>query len=195
MEWFVVHWKSRATDKLSFGRSRCDTVRDSAAVVLRLRKFRGESQRGFAELRRIDSVVHKRRSQRNLAPALQAGEANVVKSPAKAAAVGTKEMLSLGIRTRRGALIPSEEEQLVLDHWSANGTAKLVPLERIALWREKVSSIELVVADEFEQVAVKIVCSRLRHAVDGCPGVHSVLGHQRTGLHFEFLQGIREGKG
>src|SRR5678815_485228 len=96
MEWFVVHWKSvRATNCASVG------------LVLSPYAIRPQSScavgsfaaRASAALLNCDgSTLLFTKGARSVTwrPALHAGEAKVVKSPAKAAAVGTKEMLSLG---------------------------------------------------------------------------------------------------
>ena len=47
-------------------------------------------------------------------PALQAGEAKAVKSPASIAAVGTNAMMSRWILADRRALVAAEEKQFVL---------------------------------------------------------------------------------
>ena len=83
-------------------------------------------------------------------PALQGGEANAVKSPASIAAVGTNCRVSARVLTESRALVPAEEEQLVLDYRSADRSAELVALQRAALRRKITPRIEQIIAYKFE---------------------------------------------
>ena len=54
-----------------------------------------------------------------------------------------------------GVLIAKEEEQFVLDYRTADGTAKLVPLESIALRRKEIAGVHVPVAQELERIAME----------------------------------------
>src|ERR1700757_4479053 len=65
------------------------------------------------------------------------------------------------VRTQRGSLIAAKEEQLVFPDRSADHTSELVPLVSIARpahgVTEKVIRVQIPVAQEFKQIAVKLV--------------------------------------
>ena len=55
--------------------------------------------------------------------------------------------------------------------------------------------VQLVIAEEIEQVAVEAVAARFGHDIDHAAGMQPVLGRQSVGLHVEFLHRIRERNG
>ena len=87
-------------------------------------------------------------------------------------------------------MVASEEKQFILDHRPAKHSAKLVALQRIPLWSEGIACVQRTIAHEFEQIPVKFVGAGLGYSVNRRRRVLSVLGLQRAGLHFEFLEGI-----
>ena len=89
-------------------------------------------------------------------------------------------------------MVPAEEKQFVLDDRSPEYAAKLVALQPIPLRGERVARIEDFVPNELKQVAVKLVCTRLRYSINCTCGVLSILGRHGTGFNFEFLQRIWE---
>ena len=107
-----------------------------------------------------------------------------------------------GIRRRYlliGSLIPAEEEQLVLDNWTAQHAAKLVAFQTVceplpvgSRRPETICGVELVVAHKPECIAVDLVGARLGHAVDSTTRVVAEIGRQSTGLHLELTQSIRK---
>ena len=78
------------------------------------------------------------------------------------------------ILTGDGVLIAEEEEQLVLLHGTADGAAKLIPLERIASGREEVARVHIAVAEKLERVAMEAVGAGFGHPRDGAAGVDAV---------------------
>src|SRR4029079_560292 len=86
----------------------------------------------------------------------------------------------------------AEEKQPFLHDWSANRSTKLVSFQAVSRGRKSVARIEMFVAQEFEQVAVKLVCSGFRHTVNRACRVMSILGGNSAGLDAEFLQCIRK---
>ena len=89
-------------------------------------------------------------------------------------------------------MIAAEEEQFVFDDRAANDAAVLIALEGVALRREEVSGVEHAVADEFENVAVKLISSRLGHRVNGGRRVITVLSLDGAGFELELLEGVRK---
>src|SRR5581483_11745870 len=57
----------------------------------------------------------------------------------------------------RGALITAEEKEFVLFDWTAERSSKLIALQCIVCGLKKIPCVEKIVADELEQVAVKVV--------------------------------------
>src|SRR2546429_173824 len=92
------------------------------------------------------------------------------------------------------ALIVKEEEGAVFPDRSANGDTELVP----AHWRnlyairvvEKVVGVELVVAQEFIDAAVKIVGSRARHDIHNGGSAEADFRAEIRLLHFELLHSV-----
>ena len=69
------------------------------------------------------------------------------------------------------AFIVSEEKQAVLEDRSARGSSKLVPSEgRGGQCVKEPASVQLVVAQEFEHLAVKAIAPSLGNHIDN-PGI------------------------
>src|SRR5579885_121558 len=90
------------------------------------------------------------------------------------------------------SLEPAEEEQLVADDPAAQRSTELVALERVMNSGERISSIQIAVAQKFEQVAVEAVGARPRHCIDHRPGMQSETRRKKAGLHAELLERVRK---
>ena len=111
-------------------------------------------------------------------PPLQAFDANVVKSPRSIASVGNKLRGGSAAGAFRSGLKTAEEEQFVLLDRSADRAAELIPLQGVGRLGGGVVRVEGVVADKFEERAVKIIGSGLRDGIDRGRRVVSVLRRQ-----------------
>ena len=70
----------------------------------------------------------------------------------------------------------------------------MIPLERITNGREEVAGVEDSIADELEEVPVKVVGAGLGHDVNRPGTMLSVLRGQSAGLDFELLQRVGKRK-
>jgi hypothetical protein len=98
-------------------------------------------------------------------PALHAGEAKAVKSPDIMAGVRTNATMVYRPSGSSCLDIP-EKEELVPNDRTAQRSAELVTLQRVALQSKKVSSVESVIADELKHVAVELVRAGFRNCVN-----------------------------
>ena len=89
-------------------------------------------------------------------------------------------------------MIAGEEKQFIFYDRSAYDSAELVALQSVALEGEEVARVQSAVAEELEQIAMKLVGAGLRDGVHRGAGVKAVLRLQHTGFHLELLQSIRE---
>ena len=87
-----------------------------------------------------------------------------------------------------------KEKQFVANNRPAQNSAKLIALQAITLFCERVSGIENLVPDEFKQAAVQIIGAGFRHRVHGACGVLPVLRGYRAGFHLELLKCIGKRK-
>src|SRR5262245_51154698 len=172
---------------------------DFAARIIRLRKFRRDVEGGPAELRRIDSIVHEGSREIDLTVGVACRRSDGGEVSRKHRRCRNVSLGVCRVPAESRSLVAREEEQLVLYDRAANRSAELIALQGapdlfpIRAYTSKIRGrIEKVIPDEFEKVAVKLIGSRLRYCADG--GSSSVLGGETAGLHFEFLQRIREGK-
>ena len=102
-------------------------------------------------------------------------------------------------RGRRGllghqALVAGEAEELVATDGAAEGAAELVLMERIGRGGVEVARVDVVVADELEDVAVVLVGAGAGDGVDQAAGVDAVLSAEHGGLDGELAERIREGE-
>src|SRR6266702_3561962 len=96
-------------------------------------------------------------------------------------------------------LIIDQEERPVLPaiqmrdrQRTADSPSELVALQNSARLREKVACVQFVVADEFEDPAMKSICARLGSRVEErAPAVE--LGRVRALLHAELLERVDGG--
>src|SRR5262249_54336937 len=72
------------------------------------------------------------------------------------------------------ALVSAKEEELLLADRPAKGAAELVALESIVGRREEIACVQRAVAEEFEDVSVELVGSRLRNRIHGRAGVKPI---------------------
>src|SRR5262249_30626188 len=91
-------------------------------------------------------------------------------------------------------LVPTEDEQLVLDNRPAKRAAGLVALQAVRKPGEETVSVELGVADVPEGVAVNLVGPALGHDVDRPRGASSHLHPGVAGDHAELLHRIGKWK-
>ena len=98
-----------------------------------------------------------------------------------------------------GPFVTSEKERLVPENRSAERTAELVALEfrfrvsgRIV---EKVRRVEVVIAEEFKDRAVKGIGPGFRDRADNGSGLAAVFGGIIVGDDLEFFDGFRAGIG
>src|SRR6266542_3225769 len=98
-----------------------------------------------------------------------------------------------------GTLVGSEKEHSVSLDWAAQREAKRLLLENTSgLSRaiaEKVVGVELVIAQELESRAMKIVAPAPRYNVDVSPGVAAESSVVQAGLHLELLDSVGIGNG
>ena len=90
------------------------------------------------------------------------------------------------------ALIATEKEEFVLHDRPTNNSSVLAPLQGVACGREKVPRIKNSIPHKFERIAVIFVGARLRHGIDHCSRVESVLRRHGARLYLELLQSIWE---
>src|SRR5664280_1902066 len=90
------------------------------------------------------------------------------------------------------ALIAVEEERAVLNDGTANAIAVDVAVEGNGSARriEPVLGVEPLVAQKLVTCPMKAVAAGLGNRVDHDPGVASILGVKRVGLHLEFLDHV-----
>src|SRR5581483_287034 len=98
-------------------------------------------------------------------------------------------------RFDHGALITDEIKEPVLQNRPAYGPAELIPLQGISRACEIVTRIEVSIAEELEQIAVKRVATRLRNRIDGSRCVQTVLSRKSAAFDFELLQCVRKRHG
>ena len=91
------------------------------------------------------------------------------------------------IGTLDSALISAKEEKLVLHDGTAEGSPKLISLQRVARWCKEVSRIKDSIPQKFECIAVEDVRTGLGDDIHVGRCVHAVLRRQSTGFDFEFL--------
>ena len=77
----------------------------------------------------------------------------------------------------------------------AKHASELVAPQRRIDWGKEVARIEVVVAHEFEQHAMKIVPSGFEYRIHDSAGKPSLLRRISRGLHLEFLNGVEIGAG
>jgi hypothetical protein len=84
-------------------------------------------------------------------------------------------------------LIAAEEEQLILADRSAGGSSELIALQGIARGGEEIAGVQVPIAQEFKQIAVKLIGAGLSYGVDRGGGVVSILRRNGAGLYLELL--------
>ena len=94
---------------------------------------------------------------------------------------------------RSGALIVGEEENLVLADRAADGSSKLVLVERAARGRKIVAGIQIGVAQEFEDIAVECIGPGFRDHVDLAAAELAVFRVEVAGENPELGDGIQVG--
>src|SRR5262245_18985023 len=92
-------------------------------------------------------------------------------------------------------MVAGKKECFALDDRPAHNPAKLMPLQRVSNRREEVSRVESVVAEKLKCRPVEIVASGFRDHIYNATRLSSVVGRQRTRLHFEFADCIRKRQG
>ena len=70
----------------------------------------------------------------------------------------------------------------------------MIAFQRAVRRREIIARVEQIVAHKFKQVAVQIVRAGLGDRADRTPRGPTILRGEAAGLHFEFLQRVREWK-
>ena len=102
------------------------------------------------------------------------------------------------IQERAGDLaqagVGAEEERLVLADGAAEGAAELVAVQRRGGEREPRIGVQVVVAEELEQRAVKLVAAGARDDVDHAAGEASVFGAVAVGHHAELFHRVGIGR-
>ena len=84
----------------------------------------------------------------------------------------------------------SKEKQFVFQNRTADGSAKLVELEPVIRYSERITRVERSIANEFKQVAMKVIRAGLRDRVHGSGRVTAILRLESAGLDFKLLQRI-----
>ena len=80
-------------------------------------------------------------------------------------------------------------------HRSAEGSAKLVALQLIALRRKEISCVENRVPDKFERVPMHLVRAGFSNDVHHAAGIPAILGSVVGCLYAELLQRVRKREG
>src|SRR5665213_549908 len=187
----VAHLIIGPPDTLDFVLIGDDAEKRLAAGIAGLRQILGgDGHCSGAEQIRIDLIIDGKslRSREDLVGSLAGCGSVGTEVPREHGGGGYKTKIGRRRRARGGSLETSEEEQLVVDSWTADGTAELMPLQSIAGSCEEIAGIEYAVADKFKSIPVKAVGAGLRDCINRCTRMHSVLGRQSTGLNLELLQ-------
>ena len=90
-------------------------------------------------------------------------------------------------------LVVGEEEDLVLAEWTAKGPAILILMKGRALRGEVIPCIEIGIAEELEDVAMKGVCPGLCNDIDDATGKAAILGVHVARENAKFSDGIEVG--
>src|SRR6185369_3112411 len=93
------------------------------------------------------------------------------------------------------ALVAAEEEELVGDDLSTQGSAELVALDGVLCRGEEVCGVDDIVADEVEDGSVPLVGSGVGDDVDKRAGVNAATRRQRVRFDGELVQRVGEGIG
>ena len=94
------------------------------------------------------------------------------------------------------AFVAGEEKSLVFEEWAADVGAEIIAFERRLGRRrqgKEVCGVERVIAEEFENLAVKAVGSTARRDIDDSAGVTPVFGAEGGIVDLEFLHGVDRG--
>ncbi len=176
------------------------TVRDLSALVVCLWQERHEVQRGRAEARGSDLVVHERGPQRDRRATVASRRGVGGEVAAQHRLGGHEGDVAGGHLMHVGALIRAEEEQLIPDHRSAGRPAVLIARQAIVHTLavdhagERIRRVETAVAVELEQVAREPVGPGPGDRVDRRARVHPVLRGETGRGDPELLQRIGEGQ-
>ena len=133
-----------------------------------------------------------------LVPGVLTLKVSAVKSPRRSAAVGTMAPVSgcSGHLTQTG--IAEEEEGLVVLDGATDGTAKLVAVVRQFDGRPPSRGpgigVEVGVAVELEQSAMKFICSRLCDNRDDSGGELAILRPECAGLYAKLFECVGVGR-
>ena len=87
-------------------------------------------------------------------------------------------------------MITAEEKEFVLNDRSSDRATKLIAFQRAALDCIKIASIEQIVANKFEQIAVNLIRARFGHRAH--LRSTGLLGRLSANLCLEFCQCIRK---
>ena len=88
----------------------------------------------------------------------------------------------------RRAFVVAEEPRAILANRSPDGAAELIAMKLLRARREEVARIELLIAEELEQLAVEAVAARPCGEIDQT-GIRTLVGHEEAHLHFELVDG------
>ncbi len=89
------------------------------------------------------------------------------------------------------ALIISKPKQFIFPERAADSVAKLIAAQFRFCRIEKIARIEFVVAEKFEDIAMKAVCAGFRDRVHDAAAELAVFGIEAVGDQAEFLNGIQ----
>ncbi len=196
----LVHLEIDLADGLRFADVPRVGDADAAAWIGGGRQVARNAHGRRAEERRIDPVVHERRAERDVAArvARRRGDLREVAGEHRRRR-DEPHVVGRSLVDLR-ALVGAEEEEAIGDDRAAKRAAELVALQAVVAplaggridGAERVRGVELVVAEELEQVGVKEVRARLGRDVDRRAGVEAVLRVLRAGLDAELLQRVGE---
>ena len=113
--------------------------------------------------------------------------------PVRSCERGNRNLAGVHALRRARALIVAEKENLVPANRAAKGAAKLVLIEGSARGREIIARIEIGVAREFKNVAVKCVGSGLGDDIDLAAAEFAVLRVKIVGQNAKLGDGIEIG--
>ena len=148
------------------------TVAHQAALIDRLRQCGDKLHCGRIEASGIDFVAVKWRA--------ESPRSSLARRRSKCGEVallhrGRRHIACIerGIGTLNCGLVAAKEEQFVLDNRTAQDSAELVALQRVALGGKEVARVQRPVAQKLEEIAVEFIRSGLRYRINSRPGICS----------------------
>src|SRR5215831_11013673 len=181
-------------DDLVFILIRNQTIECATTSIRRHRKCLRDGHGHLIQFGGVNLVVHKTETCRqiSLSPIVTSRRGEAGEIPCQCGGRRDEGGVLDAVGSKRCPLVTAEKEHFVLLDRTAEDASKLIPFVSVAFCRERVAGIEFVIPYELKQIAVEIVAARTRYSIDRCSCVESVLRLHSAGLHFEFLESVRE---